>query len=108
MPSMPDLSLYKFRPQGSNKRYQLRRRRLYNTSQCEYHWYPRNPPRRIESLNRATMGRIFGRLHYLSSHAPAAVANQWRNADLQFRLKHIPYRNNSMRYLRLFTTDSWL
>lgn len=103
MPSMIDLSQYKFRPQQKNKKWILRK---WYPSDC--HWYLRKSFKREEPLNQLTMGRIFGRLHYLSSHAPKAAAKQWRNADLQFRIKHIPYRNNSMRYLKLFTADSWL
>lgn len=32
--------------------------------------------------------RTFGRLHYLGSHAPAAVRKKWRIAERKFFQKH--------------------
>jgi hypothetical protein len=103
MPSLQKLQQYKFRPQGVSKKYKLRH------PECsEYKWYDRRPYTRDEPLNQKTMGRIFGRLHYLGSHAPNAVYAKWHKIEMQFLKKHVPSRGRSMRYEELFSAGRWL
>lgn len=58
-------------------------------------------------LNQQVLSRIYGRLHYLASHAPVKVSKQWIKADTNFRQVHYGFGNQSVRYANTWTMHSW-
>ena len=71
-------------------------------------WFERVPgPYEGDVVNRATLARIFGMLHYLGSHAPKAIRARYRPAERKFCAHHLPYRA-SMRFANKFTAHRWL
>jgi len=99
----------KFRPQGINKRYLLKIRRLIGRNnsynwQSRVEWYPAG-----WGFNKRTIGRQFSRLHYLACHAPEPVAKKWQKVYNNFQNKHFATTGKaSIRYLNKYSAHSWL
>ena len=97
----------KFRPQDISKRYIIRQRLLTGRSenynwQSRIEWYPAG-----YRLNKKTIFRQFGRLHYLACHAPGPVKKRWAPAYKAFYKKRFGV-TGSMRYLNTWTAHAWL
>lgn len=75
----------KFRPQSNNGRHKLKsNRKGFYTGQYNWHSYHDNDH---GPVNERTLGRIFGRIHYLTSHAPEPVQKRWRQARTRWHKK---------------------
>ena len=75
----------------------------YNWQSC-VEWYPAG-----YKLNRRTICKQFGRLHYLACHSPEPVAKKWQRAYNNFHARHFgAFRGASMRYLNKWSCHSWL
>ncbi len=76
--------------------------------------YPIHYPRRIDKyyaslpLNKRTLGKIFGQLHYLSSHAPKQKQKQWKRATDRFIAHHMPVDRCGARWHNKYTAGGWL
>jgi hypothetical protein len=101
------MEMNKFRPQDISKRYIMRQRLL--TGRCEnYNWQSRVEWYPVGyRLNKKTIARQFGRLHYLACHAPKPVQKRWASAYTTFYKKHFGV-TGSMRYLNTWTAHAWL
>ena len=97
----------RFRPQSVSKKYQLKRRIKLGIVdnyqwQSRIRWYPVG-----WKINHQTLGRIFGQLHYLGSHAPDPIRAKWHSREMLF-LKHRIPRKASIRYIEKFSAARWL
>ena len=99
----------RFRPQQLSQRYRIGQRlrlgRVENhTWQTRVEWHPVG-----YRLNRRTILRQFGRLHYLACHAPKPVQQKWQKTYDIFYKKHFgDLRCASMRYLNTWSCHYWL
>jgi hypothetical protein len=99
----------KFRPQDLTKTFIMKERLKYGRSdnynfQTRIEWYPVG-----YKLNKKTIVKQFGKLHYLACHAPEPVAKKWKSAYNQFEKKYFASSGNaSMRFLNTWTAHSWL
>lgn len=99
----------KFRPSSSmDTRSIMRERRKYGRTdnynwQSRVEWYPVG-----FKLNRKTIFRQFGRLHYLACHSPEPVQLRWLKAYNNFHNQHFGSRKASMRYLNTWSCHAWL
>ena len=66
-----------FRPQASNMGRRWPRRENFNLTPR----LPTSPKQYDLPLNEAVIGRIFSRVHYLTSHSPMVVRKQYANLD---------------------------
>lgn len=99
----------KFRPQDLSKVYRMKKRRMggmnlpYNW-QTRIEWFPVG-----YKLNRRTISKQFGKLHYLACHAPKPIQKKWRVVYNQFCKKLFADESNvSMHYSNKWTAHSWL
>jgi hypothetical protein len=78
----------KFRPQYWYPVYQLQSKRdrsWENYNFEKYYSWDRPIP-----INRKTLLKIHGQLHYLAHHAPLRVQKKWESAERRFSAKHMP------------------
>lgn len=99
----------KFRPQDIGKTY-IMKERLKCGRTDNYNWQTR-----IEwfpvgyKLNKKTISKQFGKLHYLACHAPEPIQKRWSNAYKVFYKKHFgAVKGVSMRYLNKWSAHSWM
>jgi hypothetical protein len=59
------------------------------------------------TINKLTLIKLFGRLHYLACHAPKAIQNKWTSTYNKFRLKHLPYKTYP-RWCNEYTPQEWI
>jgi hypothetical protein len=71
--------------------------------QSRAEWYPAG-----YGLNKRTIFRQFGRLHYLACHSPTRVQQQWQKVYDNFHTKHFGTFKGSMRYLNQWSCHAWL
>jgi hypothetical protein len=71
--------------------------------QSRAEWYPAG-----YGLNKRTIFRQFGRLHYLACHSPERVQRQWQKVYDNFHTKHFGTFKGSMRYLNQWSCHAWL
>jgi hypothetical protein len=72
--------------------------------QSRVEWYPVG-----YKLNKRTIARQFGRLHYLACHSPNAVQKKWQRIYDNFHTKHFGASwGASMRYLNSWSCHAWL
>ena len=85
MKKAPKKSSTIFQPSNAPQRWLIKERREGNSYggsfRNRYH-YP------FKLINEATLGRIFGHLHYLAEHAPEAVNKKWNKAYNNFMNKY--------------------
>jgi hypothetical protein len=98
----------RFRPQDINKRYIIKQRLLTGRSenynwQSRVEWYPAG-----YRLNKKTIVKQFGRLHYLACHSPKKVQQRWQKVYDNFHNRHFGTFKCSMRYLNKWSCHSWL
>jgi hypothetical protein len=101
----------KFRPSSSmTTKSIMRERRKYGALHGNYNWQSR-----IEwypagyKLNKKTIFKQFGKLHYLACHSPEPITKKWQKAYNNFHTKHFgAFRGASMRYLNNWSAHSWL
>lgn len=97
----------KFRPQDISGKYKLkqyiRTGRVENYNwQTRVKWYPAG-----WAFNKKVLGTIFGRLHYLACHAPAAVQPRYQRAYRALEARLIPSKA-SIRYINTYSAGTWL
>lgn len=100
----------KFRPSSAmTTRYIMRERRKHGACISNYNWQHRRDwyPAGFK-LNRQTIFRQFGRLHYLACHSPEPVQRKWRAAYNNFHNQHFGSHKASMRYLNTWSCHAWL
>jgi hypothetical protein len=99
----------KFRPQDLSKTFVMKQRLKHGRSdsyswQTRIEWFPVG-----YKLNKKTIAKQFGKLHYLACHAPKPVALKWKAAYNLFEKKHLADGGKaSMRFLNNWTAHSWL
>ena len=101
----------KFRPSSSmNTKSIMRERRKHGACLGSYNWQSR-----VEwypagyKLNRKTIFKQFGKLHYLACHSPEPITKKWQKAYDNFHRKHFgTYKGASMRYLNNWSCHNWL
>jgi hypothetical protein len=99
----------KFRPSSSmDTRTIMKMRRVHGRTdnynwRIRIEWYPAG-----YRLNKRTIFRQFGRLHYLACHAPEPVTRKWQRAYNNFHTKHFGTFKGSVRYLNKWSCHSWL
>ena len=99
----------RFRPSSSmtTRSIMLGRRKYGRTDsynwQSRVEWYPAG-----FKLNRKTIFKQFGNLHYLACHSPEPVAKKWKHAYNTFHARHFGSFNASMRYLNNWSCHAWL
>lgn len=100
----------KFRPSSSmDTKLIMRERRKYAHTdnynwQSRVEWYPVG-----FKLNRRTIFKQFGKLHYLACHAPDKTTKKWQKTYDNYYKKHFGvFRGASMRYLNKWSCHSWL
>ena len=101
----------KFRPSSSmDTRSIMRERRKYGACLGSYNWQSR-----VEwypagfKLNRKTIFKQFGKLHYLACHAPDKTTKKWEKAYNNFYKKHFgSFKGASVRYLNKWSCHNWL
>jgi len=99
----------KFRPQSIGKRYLMRERLKGQKGRFSYNWQSRVMWRPVGyKLNKLTLSRQFGILHYLACHAPLPIQEKWKNAYSVFHDKHFGSVKASMRYLNNWSCHNWL
>jgi hypothetical protein len=98
----------KFRPNSiMNTKSVMRERLKYGRTdnynwQSRVEWYPAG-----YRLNKKTIFKQFGRLHYLACHSPKPVQKRWAKAYSAFYKRHFGV-TGSMRYLNTWSCHSWL
>jgi len=99
----------KFRPQQVSKLHTIRLRyKGYGNEWINYNWqtraewYPAG-----WGFNKRTIGKQFGKLHYLACHAPTPITKKWATAYNAFYRKHFGV-TGSVRYLNKWTCHAWL
>ena len=101
----------KFRPSSSmTTKTIMRERRRYGSTHGNYNWQSRVEWYPVGfKLNRKTIFKQFGKLHYLACHAPEPITKKWRNAYDNFHTKHFgSFKGVSMRYLNNWSCHNWL
>lgn len=100
----------KFRPNSAmTTRYVMRERRKYGACLGSYNWQSR-----VEwypagyKLNRKTIFKQFGKLHYLACHSPVPITKKWQKAYDNFHKKHFGSYKASVRYLNKWSCLNWL
>lgn len=100
----------KFRPSSSMDTKNIIKQRLCYGHTENYNWQSR-----IEwypvgfKLNRKTIFKQFGKLHYLACHSPGPITKKWQKAYDNFHAKHFgTYKGASMRYLNNWSCHNWL
>jgi len=100
----------RFRPSSSmDTKHIMKMRRIYGRVdsynwQIRIEWYPAG-----FKLNRKTIFKQFGKLHYLACHAPEPVTKKWQKAYNNYQKKHFgAFKGASMRYLNKWSCHSWL
>jgi hypothetical protein len=99
----------RFRPSSSmDTRTIMKMRRVHGRTdsynwQSRVEWYPAG-----FRLNRKTIFKQFGRLHYLACHSPEPVQKKWKHAYDTFHARHFGSFNASMRYLNNWSCHAWL
>lgn len=100
----------KFRPSSSmTTKSIMRQRRMYGYTdsynwQSRVEWYPAG-----YKLNRKTIFKQFGNLHYLACHSPKPITKKWQQTYDKFHTKHFgSFKGASMRYLNEWSAHSWL
>ena len=95
----------KFRPQNFERRFKYKTRIRGYWDSCtfeKYYIWDRPMP-----INRKTLLKIHGQLHYLAHHAPLPVQKKWEPAERRFSAKHLPdcyYWKWSEKY----TPNAWI
>jgi hypothetical protein len=100
----------RFRPQDISPRYRLKYRIKYDCY-VTYNWQTRHGYKRVKPLplNRETLGRIFGRLHYLACHAPKPVRLKWLRAYNNFMKRYCAEGGrHSIKFANTYTAHAWL
>ena len=99
----------KHRPMDVSKKYRIRYRLETGRSES-YNWHSRVRWYPVGwRLNRQTLGRIFGRLHYLARHAPKPIQLKYKRVYNLFEEKYFATKGKaSMRYLNKYTAHKWL
>jgi len=99
----------RFRPSSSmTTKYLMLKRRKYGRTdnynwQSRVEWYPVG-----FKLNRKTIFKQFGNLHYLACHSPEPIQKKWQAAYNVLHTKHFGTFNGSMRYLNKWSCHAWL
>jgi len=100
----------KFRPSSSMDTKNIIKQRLrygYTDNdnwQSRIEWYPVG-----FKLNRKTIFKQFGKLHYLACHSPGPIQRKWSKAYDNFHTKHFgSFKGVSMRYLNNWSCHNWL
>jgi hypothetical protein len=99
----------KFRPSSAmTAKGVMRQRRKYGRTdnynwQSRVEWYPAG-----YGLNKRTIARQFGRLHYLAGHSPEPVQHRWQKVYNNFHTTHFGTFNGTMRYLNTWSCHAWL
>lgn len=74
--------------------------------------YPRKPGRRgwdkKEPYNEHVLGRIFGVIHYYTSHSPADVHKRWKQANVRWKKRFTVWNRGSVRYCNTYSVDRFL
>ena len=102
-------AMNRFRPQDLPRSFVMRQRLKYGrtdnyTWQTRVEWFPVG-----YRINRKTISRQFGKLHYLACHAPGPVQQRWDKAYKLFYRRHFGAdRGASIRYLNTWSAHSWL
>jgi hypothetical protein len=100
----------RFRPSSAMTTQRImRERRRHGAVLGSYNWQSRAEwyPAGFQ-LNRKTIFRQFGRLHYLACHSPERVQRQWQKVYDNFHTKHFGTFKGSMRYLNQWSCHAWL
>lgn len=95
----------KFRPQCWYPPYQLKSKldgswKNYNFEE----YYTWNRPM---TINRKTLLKIHGQLHYFAEHAPLPVQKKWASAERRFSAKHLPY-SCYPKWCEKYTAVGWI
>ena len=99
----------KFRPSsGMDTRTIMKMRRVHGRTdnynwQSRVEWYPAG-----YGINKKTIFKQFGRLHYLARHSPERVQQQWQKVYNNFHTKHFGTFKGSVRYLNQWSCHAWL
>jgi hypothetical protein len=99
----------RFRPSSSmDTRTIMKMRRVYGRTdnynwRIRVEWYPAG-----FKLNRKTIFKQFGKLHYLACHSPEPIAKKWHKIYNNFHTKHFGTFKGSVRYLNKWSCHSWL
>ena len=103
------MSTLLFRPQDLPKRFTIKERlktgrtENYNFRYRRGEWYPAG-----YRLNKKTLSKQFGTLHYLACHSPAPIAKKWNKAYTVFYTKHFGSHRATARYLNKWSCHAWL
>lgn len=88
----------KFRPQERFLGYNSK----YNWKETS-NWYPKN------TINKKWIVDLFGKLHYLSCHAPKVIQNKNQKVYNRFRKHYLPYSNYKYtNWINKYTPRGWL
>jgi hypothetical protein len=100
----------KFRPSSAMTTQSImRERRRYGATLGNYNWQSRAEWYPVGyGLNKRTIARQFGRLHYLACHSPEPVQRQWQKVYNNFHKQHFGTFKGSMRYLNQWSCHAWL
>jgi hypothetical protein len=60
------------------------------------------------TINRKTLMKIYGQLHYLAYHAPLPIQSKWASAERRFADKHIPKVGLYWRWVEKHTPNGWI
>jgi hypothetical protein len=71
--------------------------------QSRVEWYPSG-----YKLNKKTIAKQFGKLHYLACHSPEPITKKWRKAYDNFYKKHFGSFKASVQYLNKWSCHNWL
>ena len=100
----------RFRPSSAMAtKYIMRERCRHGATLGNYNWQSR-----VEwypagyGINKRTIARQFGRLHYLACHSPEPVQRQWQQAYNVFYKRHFGTFKGTMRYLNQWSCHAWL
>ena len=100
----------KFRPSSSmSTKSIMRERRKFGSCLGNYNWQSRVEWYPVGyKLNRKTIFKQFGKLHYLACHSPEPITKKWQGAYNNFYKKHFGSYKASMRYLNNWSCYNWL
>jgi hypothetical protein len=101
----------KFRPSSAmNTKSIMRERRKYGRTLGNYNWQSRVEWYPVGfKLNRKTIFKQFGKLHYLACHSPKPITKKWQKAYDNFFKKHFGrWNGTSVRYLNKWSCHNWL
>lgn len=97
-----------FRPQDLPKSYIFKQRLNFGRSE-NYNWYTRVKWYPVGwGLNKKTLSKQFGRLHYLACHAPKPIQSKYTKIYQVFYKKHFGSKHASVRYLNNYSCHSWM